>query len=243
MKKVIISIIILILIVIAYWMMALNFRIGNFSIQNIKGIQALDETLNQEIATANKKTAQEYVAEVENLKTSIKDMVTAKQKYEEYKEQSEFGLIQVKTYKVEYLWATIGQYAKRRNTQLTLDLIETPGDSLYDLNFTLIGDYTNIINCISDIEDDDTFDFKITNFTMEPYRKDYIKTETQYKDSYTESITLNEQTNETVVTEKITAYDGIEKIEETDNTTEATAYDPKRLIATFQIEDVGIQFN
>jgi len=243
MKKVIISIIILILIVIAYLMIFKSFSLGNFSIQNVKGIQALDEKLNQEIATANKKTSQEYRAEIETLKTSIEDMVKAKQKYEEYKVQSESGLIEVKTYKVEYLWAIIGQYAKKRNTQLTLDLIETTGENLYDLNFTLIGDYSDIINCISDIEDDDTFDFKITNFTMEPYRKNYQKVETQYNEEYTESITINEGTNETVITEQISAYDGIETIEETDNKTQATSYDPKRLISTFKIENVGIQFN
>jgi len=244
MKKVIISILIVILIVIAYWMMAQNFKIGNFSIQNIKGIQALDEQLNQEIATAKQKTSQEYVSEVETLRTAIKDMATAKQKYEEYNVQGDLGLIQIKTYKVEYLWAIIGQYAKKRNTQLTLDLVSAGGDNLYDLNFTLIGDYTDIINCLSDIEDDDTFNFKITNFAMEPYRKNYTKTEIQYNESRTDSVT--EQVTEdltTITTTKVNAYDGIETIQEIEDTTQATAYDPKRLVATFQIEDVGIQFN
>ena len=166
-------------------------------------------------------------------------MATTKQKYEEYNVQGELGLIQIKTYKVEYLWAIIGQYAKNRNTQLTLDLVSAGGDNLYDLNFTLIGDYTDIINCISDIEDDDTFNFKITNFTMEPYRKNYTKKEVQYSEADTNSLTDDGTTKTTT----IKAYDGIETIQETDDTTQATAYDPKRLVATFQLEDVGIQFN
>lgn len=243
MKKIIISIFIVILILIAYWMIFQNFKIGNFSIANIKGIQALDEELNKEIETANRKTSQEYVKEVETLKTSIKDMVKAKQKYEEYDTQGELGLIQIKTYKVEYLWATIGQYAKQRNTQLTLELVNLGTGDLHDLNFTLIGNYTDIIECISDIEKDDSFNFKISNFKMEPYRKNYEKTEISYNESYTGSVRNEVTENSTVVKTQIGAYDGVETIVEVENTTQATTYDPKRLIATFKIEDVGIQFN
>ncbi len=240
MKKIIISIFIVILIVIAYFMLADTFKIGNFSIKNIKDIQALDEQLNKEIINANKKITQEYANGLQTLKNSIEDMAIAKEKYETYNEQGELGLIQINSYKIEYLWAIIGQYAKDRNTQLTLDLVENGEDNLYNLNFTLIGDYTDIIDCMSDIEDDDSFDFKITNFEMKPYTQVYTRTEVEYNEN---QVVVNTDPDKTTIIDKTSPYDETLTIQEADDTTVASSYNPKRLIATFQVENVGIQFN
>ena len=247
MKKIIISILIVILIVIAYFMIFGTFKIGNISIKNIDDIKALDEELKEEIAIANQKTSQEYISEVDKLKNSVKSLTKTKEKYEQYNTQGELGAVELKTYKIEYLWAVIGQYAKKRNTTLTLDLLEASIPDAYNLKFTLLGDYTDIVDFLSDIEDDDSFDFKISNFNLEPYTKVVTKTEIDYKseivtvDPKLEAVTP--ETEKITTTQKINPYDDIEIVKETEDETVASSYNPRQLVATFQINDVRIDFN
>ena len=240
MRKIIISICIVILIVIAYLMIWNNFSLGQFTIKNVEKIKELDDNLDTQISIANQKTSQEYVSELETLKTSIKNLVTTKEKYEKYNAAGKMASVQLKAYKVEYLWTIIGQYAKNRNTLLTLDLATTPTNDLYDLNFTLIGDYTDIVDFLSDLEKDDAFSFKITNFQMKPYTNTVIKTDVDYVKNH---IGTSSGTLSTTTTETMPPYSDVQINKETQDTTVASSYNPRLLIAAFQIQDVEIEFN
>jgi len=246
MRKVIISILIVILIVIAYLLLFGNFQVGNISIKNINDIKALNEQLEQEIVAVNQKISQEYANQLKQLKTAIDDLKIQKEQYEKYNVQGEEGIVQIDTYKIEYLWAIIGQYAKNRNVVLTFNLLEGEA-GLYNLNFELIGDYTDIINFLSDIENDDSFNFKIANFNLGPYTKTItkIQTESIYETS-TQVIPQNvpnKTPEQTIITEMELPYDNVETVTEVEDETVASSYNPKRLMATFQIYNVGIELN
>lgn len=240
MKKVVMFILIIILAVVAYFMIFDNA----FPIKNKEEIVALNVELEDKISQVNRKITQEYASGLQGLKDSIKRLETAKGKYEQYNVGEELTTTVTTTYKIEYLWATIGQYAKKRNTQLTLDLVENSDKISYDMKFTLIGDYTDIIYCISDIEEDDTFEFKISNFKIEPYTKILTTTDVEYEEidvpSNTSNSSVGVQTTQT--TTQDVPYTGLQQRKEEDDTTVASIYNPKQLIATFDIESVGIEF-
>ena len=120
MKKIIISILIIVLGVIAYLMIGNNFQIGSLSINNISEIKALDEQLQQGISVANEKIKLDYEDQLNKLKTSIEQLTSVKEKYEQYNIEEKLETVEIKKYKIEYLWAIIGQYAKQRNTKLDM---------------------------------------------------------------------------------------------------------------------------
>ena len=248
MKKIIISILIIVLGVIAYLMIGNNFQIGSLSINNISEIKALDEQLQQGISVANEKIKLDYEDQLNKLKTSIEQLTSVKEKYEQYNIEEKLETVEIKKYKIEYLWAIIGQYAKQRNTKLTLNIAEVPDSELYNLNFTLVGEYVDIVNCLSDIEDDDSFNFKIENFVMKPYTKLITTEEIDYYDSELDDKEISRTAYDSALesestTTKNKPYDSVEVITETEDKTKATLYNPKQLIASFTVNDVGIDFN
>lgn len=245
MKKTIMFVLIVILLVIAYFLIFQSLSIGNFTIQSIEGIKKLDEDLNSEITIATEKTAKTYPSEVQNLNVASKNLVMAKKEYEKINKSGELGVIQVKTYKIEYLWTKLGNYAKNRNVKATFDLNKTNTDNLYDINFTLKGDYEDIVNYLSDIENDDSFSFKITEFQLVPYTKIYtsdikkFQTNTNSEET-TESTETKQNTSQTIVE---LPYEETKTNTETEDSTVASEYDPINLVATFKVKNVGIELD
>jgi len=141
------------------------------------------------------------------------------------------------------LWAIIGQYAKERNTKLTLNIAEIPDSESYNLNFTLVGEYVDIVDCLSDIEGDDAFNFKIENFTLKPYTKLITTEEINYYDTEISATEYGKALESESTTTKNKPYESVEIIKETEDKTKATLYNPNQLIATFTVNDVGIDFD
>lgn len=233
MKKTIMFVLIIVLLVIAYFVMFQSLNIGSFKIESIEGIKKLDETLQEEIMVATEKTARTYPNEVQTLKEASKKLVIAKNNYEKINKSGELGVIQVKVYKIEYLWTILGNYAKDHNLKAKFELIGTNQKDIYDLGFELIGDYEDIVDYLSDVEKNDAFNFKITEFALEPYTKIYT-TEIK-KNQNTQS---NENTSQKIVQNP---YEETKKNTETADTTVASEYDPINLVATFKVKNVGIE--
>ena len=107
---------------------------------------------------------------------------------------------------------------------------------------------TSIIIGLSDIEDDDSFNFKIENFVMKPYTKLITTEEIDYYDSELDDKEISRTAYDSALesestTTKNKPYDSVEVITETEDKTKATLYNPKQLIASFTVNDVGIDFN
>ena len=76
-------------------------------------------------------------------------------------------------YEVEYLWATIGNYATKQGIKIKMDISQasnggtaSDGRKMYDLNFTAEGSYIGIALFLADLQDDSFLEFKIENFAM-----------------------------------------------------------------------------
>lgn len=213
MKKILISILVVLLSILTYFLVAKNVTIGKWSSSSFNDIKEANDTLNEKINLAKELSDQDYNESIEKLESAEKNMKKAKEKYESKKnyvsEDVELGVVQIKEYKIERLWIALENYAKDENVTLKLDIVDnTSQQGIYDLNVTVAGSYIGITDFIYDIEKDDTLGFKILNFKLVP------------------TATSNASTEE---------EDGKQKTTTVVNTNELTA--------TFNIEDVGIELN
>ena len=172
MKKFLISILVVLLLVLAYFVILKNVTIAKWESKSINDIKDANNELDTQINMAKQINNQEYPQSIEKLENSIRDLKVAKEKYETklsyISENAELGVVEIKEYKVERLWITLENYAKDNGLDLQLDLLDTSTADKYDLSITLLGGYIGITDFIYDIEGDDTLGFKIQNFKLTP---------------------------------------------------------------------------
>lgn len=172
MKKLLILILIILLGTVAYMIAYKNIEIGPWKTTNLEELKALKEKLEDDIAFSRELSETKYTNKIDELNKSIRTLKTTKETYEakmQYLDENvDMGLIKVKEYKIEYLWAVIQNYAIDQGVQLKLDLVENGGNNLYNLDITVKGQYQGITDFIRKIENDDTLDFKIEDFKITP---------------------------------------------------------------------------
>lgn len=229
MKKILISVLIILLLILCYFSLAngINF----LKIKSINNIKSASNKLDNSFKEANELSNKTYPAEVEGLEEAIKQLKIAKQEYENKSvystEENPIGTIEIKTYKIHYLWTILGNYKEDRDLEsLTLDLKSTANKDVYDLEFTLIGSYAGITEYLYDIENDEELNFEIKNFNLSA-----ALISTEEEDENKENAEKNE-TNNNKNTEKE------EKDTETKNT--VTKIDGVTLQAKFTVENIGI---
>lgn len=227
MKKILISVLIILLLILSYF--ALAEGIGFLKIKSINDIKNASIKLDNEFNEANELSNKTYPSEVEALESAIKQLKINKQKYDNINlynsEESSLGTIQIKTYKIHYLWTILGNYRKDRDIQaLTLDLKSTNTKDVYDLEFTLMGTYTRITDFLYDIENDEELNFEIKNFNI--------------------SSNLITNTNQTNAEQTNTNQNNTEQTNKNQNNQNTTNTKPTSdgitLQAKFTVENVGI---
>lgn len=230
MKKILIGVIILLLIVFIGFVLIKGINIGSLRLESISNIKDKSKNLEDTLTNANELTKKEYPSQIENLNSVIKKLELAKEQYENktanMADPSQIGITQVKTYKVEYLWTIIGNYATKQGTTLTLDIKNTQSKDIYDLSFNLVGSYVGITDFIYDIEKDENLKFEIENFEL-------VSATVNKQQNTTNNNTTQNTTNSTI--NKNTTN--------TNSTTTATQSDGRTLKATFTVKNVGIELN
>lgn len=169
MKKILISILIVLLLILSYFALAKGMNL--LKIKSINSIKEASNNLDEKFDKANELSSKTYPAEVEGLEDAIKKLKISKQQYENKssvsKEKNPIGSVEIKTYKIHYLWTILGNYRKNRGVKsLNLDLISTQSEDIYNLQFTLMGSYTSITDFLYDIENDEELNFEIKNFDI-----------------------------------------------------------------------------
>ena len=172
MRKYLISVLIGIIIILLFVALFIGIQLGGFQIKSIAMIKQDDEILDTKISEINQKESVTYKNKIDELEAKAKELNKQKENYADLilfnseDEDSNINLYQ--KYEIEYLWVILGKYATSNGLTMKLDV--TNGSSglekKYNLNFTLTGDYVSVIDCISEIEDDDVLGFKIENFKM-----------------------------------------------------------------------------
>lgn len=229
MKKILISVLIILLLILSYF--ALAKGISFLKIKSINDIKNASSKLENDFNEANELSSKTYPSEVEALESAIKQLKISKQEYDNKNlystEGNPLGTIEIKTYKIHYLWTILGNYRKDREIQsLTLDLKSTEIKDVYDLEFTLVGSYTRITDFLYDIENDEELNFEIKDFSIS---SDTKTTQTNNTNNNVEQ-TDNNQNNQ--------GNGNAQNTQQNTNTQQSG--DPNALQAKFTVESVGI---
>lgn len=218
MKKVLISVLILLLVVLAYFTIVNGINVGNLEIPSAKNIVDKNNELDTEIQKAQTLLKIDYPAKKEELSTSVSDLLNKKEEYFKIAKLSSDKEITKanteETYLIEFLWTRIGNHATSKGVNLTIDVkAGDAGDaSIKNLKITAKGYYVGIMDFVSSLENDDKLNFKIEDFNLVQegellsatfnVRGIRIKTENTTVSTTTEnSTTTDNQNNENQTTE------------------------------------------
>ena len=169
MRNKIIIIVLLVLLVLIGVAMINGIKIGSFEILSISQLKEKNKTLNSKIDQASRLTSVKYPEAQKKLEEAYNKQQVEKQKYEElsdFTKVDEKSIYETKQYDISYLWKIFGKYASKYNLTIGMDVKKASGENLYDLYFNVSGEYTNIIQFITTIEENSDLYFRIYNFTM-----------------------------------------------------------------------------
>lgn len=172
MRKILISILILILVVVGYLMVFNGLNVFGADILSVAQIKQESDQLDQKLQQVSTLTSTHYPKAIKDLNDSIKQLLIEKSNYADLVSYSSSEDItsatQIEKYEVEYLWAKIGNHATKNGVTLKLDIKTgssgTPNQ--YDLSFTANGKYVAISEFIAALEDDSSLGFKIEDFKI-----------------------------------------------------------------------------
>lgn len=172
MKKILFSIIIILLLILCGLTMWKGQNLFGLEIIGFKQVQEKNERLDATIAEATKLASRDYENTLSNIKNDLKKLKEEKKTYDELVAASTGKNAKItnqyKKYEVEYLWTTIGKIATSEGVEIKMDLVNGLGKDIYNLNFTVTGSYVGIADFIYDIENNSQLGFKIENFAMVP---------------------------------------------------------------------------
>lgn len=178
MRKLLISILLILLIVLAYFTIFEGIAIGDFEILSTSGIVELNDDLTTKIEEANRKIKSDLQAKKTELQQNIDTLLENKQSYYDLANVSTESEINEasteETYTYEYLSIRIGRYARTEGVNLTMNVMT--GDAVTKkLDFTVVGQYFAIMDFISALEDDSELGFRIEDFHMTPSSGDNLQ--------------------------------------------------------------------
>ena len=223
MKKLLISIIIILLLGLCYVVGTKGIKAGALKLDSIKDIQAASENLEEKFDESKEISAQTYPTSIDDFDKVVKELKIAKQQYEaktagDPDASTSLGVIQVDKYNIEYLWTIIGNYATKNGVKLTLDIKSTNTSDVYNLNFKVQGKYVGITDFIYNLEDDDELKFEINDFK--------ISSQNDETNTNTTTIVQNNSAKNNTANKNST------------NTTKKN--DGVNLYASFTVENIGI---
>lgn len=165
------SIILLVSIVLLIIVMFVGIKIGNFHILSLSQLRDKNDELNTQITTASKLTSIDYPSKIDQLEETYEKYTIEKQKYEELSgftdDEDKKEIYETKQYDIGYLWKTFGKYATSHNLTIGMEVQKSNnGENLYNLNFNVSGQYVNVSEFITNIENDSDLYFRIYNFKM-----------------------------------------------------------------------------
>ncbi len=172
MKKILISILIVLLIVLTGFTIFKGISIGNFKVLSASQINDKNTQLTAEIEIAQQLLKKNYPETKEKLASSISDLLSKKEEYFKLAKLSSDKEITKanteETYLIEFLWTRIGNHATSKGVNLTIDVkTGDAGDPMVkNLTITAKGYYVGIMDFVSSLENDDKLNFKIENFKL-----------------------------------------------------------------------------
>lgn len=171
MRRILLTILTVLLLVMTALCMKNGIKIGSLQILGFQGLANEDQKLTEKISEADTKE-KEYESALSKIETDAKGLATAKKEYLDLVSVSSASdiqqALQTKTYTIEYLWSKVGNHATSEGVTVTMALESSTlgGTDYRNLSFTVTGKYLAITNFIYDLENDSDLDFTIDNFDM-----------------------------------------------------------------------------
>lgn len=181
MRKILIIVILLLLLFAGYVIVKDGIKISSFEILGVKQVEEQSQALKSKIEEVNTLIDVEYPKKISDLKKASNNMQTAKEEYLRYTNLSSdeqiLNAMQKKSYKIEFLWAKIGNHARKEGINLKFEIVSssTGANNANDINFTVDGSYIAIINFIYAIENDTDLNFRIENFKLLPNQNEILQ--------------------------------------------------------------------
>ena len=175
MRKILIAILLVLLIVLAYFTLFQGISLGSLDILGINGIIGLNDNLTEKINVANTKIKQDLQNKKIELSDSVDTLLEQKEKYYKLANTSTDSEIAEATtqesYSLEYLYLKVGRHGRNEGVNFRMDILTGASADPYmkKLEFTVEGKYVGIMNFVSALEDDGNLGFRIDNFDLLPY--------------------------------------------------------------------------
>lgn len=177
MKSKIIITIFIVAIILFIVLATVGFKIGSFQIPSVSEIIAKNKQIYTGIEKASILTSSDYPQKISELDKTINNLNVQKQKYEqlsEFSDENNKSIYETEKYDIVYLWNTLGHYANKNSIKMTMDVKKTSNSNLYDLSFTVEGEYTDISTFITKLENDSELSFRIYNFKMTKGKASFV---------------------------------------------------------------------
>ena len=206
MRKLLISIVLILLIVMTALCIRNGINIGPLHVLGISQIQEANNRLNSTISEAQNANSN-YENKLTQLKTEISDLISAKEECLQLINVSTESQLQeatqTKNYTIEYLWSRVGNHATQEGVKIRMDI--TSGTIYRNLKFTVSGNYLAITNFITSLENDSTLEFTIDDFSMTQNECTFtvknVKVQQETTTSSSSSASNTTQTNESAGSE------------------------------------------
>ena len=175
MRKILIAILLVLLIVLAYFTLFQGISLGSLDILGINGIIGLNDNLTEKINVANTKIKQDLQNKKIELSDSVDTLLEQKEKYYKLANTSTDSEITEATTQesdsLEYLYLKVGRHGRNEGVNFRMDILTgaSADPDMKKLEFTVEGKYVGIMNFVSALEDDGNLGFRIDNFDLLPY--------------------------------------------------------------------------
>lgn len=181
MKKLLISIIILLVVILTVLTMVNGLKIGKIEILGIPEMGKENDSLDEKIKEATKLASTDYQKKLNDLDKTVKEFEKTKSSYDDMISVSTDNEVQAANqygvYEIGTLWIKLGNHAKSEGIIMDMSAKDltaidttasTETDKKYSCNlyFTATGTYAGIAGFIEDIEDDSKLGFRIEDFKM-----------------------------------------------------------------------------
>ena len=178
MRKILIIVLIILLLIAGYFSIFKGLNIFGVEIPSVYGIKDKSDELDAELQKLSTLTSVDRPKAMSDLNSSAKQLVIAKEEYNDKVLYSSEEEIQQATqgvqYEMEYLWTKVGNHATKNGIVLKFTVSRSASgvSGLYDLSFIATGKYVSISEFIAALENDSSLNFKIENTKVMPFEGD-----------------------------------------------------------------------
>lgn len=174
MRKILIIAIMVLLIVVGYLITFEGLTVFGKEVLSISQIIDKNEQLDTKLEKVSTLTSVDQPKAMSDLNESAKELLIAKEEYNDKVLYSSSENIEAasytRPYETEYLWTRLGNHAKKNSINLKYELKQasTGVAEQYDIYFTVTGSYVSISEFVASLENDSSLNFEIESFKLIP---------------------------------------------------------------------------